>query len=233
MNPLRFASVLALAAASACSLDTTDRISQPPRLRVVNAAPSTTGVTVHLNQNSTSILPLPLGFEEISELCPLIVDATHQITFRETGDSLAAVVAPFAENLSYMLFLVESSVGSYKAVLASDTETAPAASNGLRFVNATSTAGDVHVTTPGEAPSASSLAVGNLAPLAMMTNPALTYLFRPETATRIRLYNVGTTATARSDITLAGTGGRRLTTIVFTDKTFMEDPGALQVNACP
>jgi hypothetical protein len=232
MKSFRTALLAALAAVSACSLDTTDRISQPPRLRVINAAPSTTGVTVHLNQNSSGILPLPLGFEEVSEVCPMIVDATHQVAFLQGSTTLASVTAPFAENASYMVLLVENA-GTFKAVLLSDGEAAPAANNGFRFVNATTVAGDVYATSPGENPGPATLVVGNLAPLATITNPSSAFVFRSETATRIRLYDVGTTTTPRADLTLANTGSRRLTAVVFTDKTFPEDPGAIQVNACP
>lgn len=232
MTRIRLALVVTLAAASSCNLDTTDRISQPPRLRAVNAAISTSSVNLHLNANSVGLLGEPLDYEGVTPSCVLIIDDTHQLSFVQGGTALASVTSAFAENASYLVLLLENA-GTFKAVLASDTETAPTGSNGLRFINATTTAGDVYVTGPGEVPSTATLAAGNLAPAASSTNPPLAFVFRPETATRIRLYNVGNTTTPRADLTLTLTGPRRLTTIVFTQPTFAEDPAAIQVNACP
>lgn len=232
MTRFRFPLLAGFAAMSACNLDTTDRISQPPRVRIVNAAVSTTAVNVHLNENVTGVLATPLAYEGATEGCLLILAATHQLRFVQNGVTLASVTAPFAENPSYLATLVENA-GTFKAVLASDTGVAPAGSYGLRLINATAAAGDVHATTPGEAPGASTLVAANLAPVATITNPALQYAFRPEAAARVRLFDTGTTATARSDLTLASTGARRLTTVIFTEPTFTGDPAALQLNACP
>ena len=220
-----------LALAAACNLDTEDRINQPPKLRVVNAAQTTAPVNLHLNTNTVGLLADPLEFEEVTPDCLLILEATHQLSFVQGGTVLAQVTHAFAENASYVVVLVENA-GTFKAVVVADDATAPSGSNGLRFINATATAGDVHVTSPGEAPAASTLAAGNLASLATANNPSLPYIFRSETATNVRLFDAGTTATARSNVTLAGTGPRRLTNVIFTPPTFAADPGAIQVNAC-
>lgn len=232
MTRFRVPLLACLAALAACNLDTTDRIDQPPRLRIVNAAINTTGVNVHLNDNTTGLLTTPLGYEEVTESCLLILGATHQLRFVQNGVTLASVTATFADNTSYLATLVENA-GTFKAVLAADTEVAPTGSYGLRLINATTTAGDVYANVPGDAPGASTLVAGNLAPVATMTNPVLQYAFRPEAATRVRLFNAGTTTTARSDLTLASLGAQRLTTVIFTEPTFTGDPAALQLNACP
>ena len=119
MTRFRLPLIACLAALSACNLDTTDRIDQPPRLRIANASINTTGVNVHLNDNTTGLLAAPLGYEEVTESCLLILGAMHQLRFVQDGVTLASVTANFADNTSYLATLVENA-GTFKAVLASE-----------------------------------------------------------------------------------------------------------------
>lgn len=221
-----------LVAAAACNLDTNDRLPPgPPRVRFVNAAPGSTNAMAHLNQAPESVTPGGLAFREITPTCLLIIDADHQISFVEDGNTLASTSALLRRDKAYLVALVRAGTTNRVVAVAHDQVVAQG-STGIHIINATSAAGDVHVTAPNVAPSPNSVVAASVQPLAATpgTPPSVV---RPESEIRIRLYDVGNTTTDRADLTLANVGLSRITTVIFTDRSFTGDPGAMQVNACP
>lgn len=232
MSLRRLVALTSVVAAVGCNLDTNDRLPPgPPRVRFVNAAPGSTNAMAHLNQAPESVTPGGLAFREITPNCLLIINADHQISFVEGGTTLASTTALLRRDNAYLVALVKSGT-TYRAVALAHDQVVAEGNTGMHFINATSAAGDIHVTTPTGTPSTSSVVAGNVAPLAA-TLATAPYVTRPEAEIRIRLYDAGSTSADRADLTLANVGLARLTTVIFTDRTFTGDPGAMQVNACP
>ena len=212
--------LLALLAASiaACGDDDDTGANPSPsvaRLRLVNAAAGTSSVDMLLSGSDTPLATLDFGQSNLT--CVEVPAGTAQtLTFRSGSTTLATVTATFGKDERWTVFLTAAGE-TRRAVAVADEETAALATNGLRFVNATSSSGDVYATTPGGAPDPSTLARGNLSPTAASDDP-LTYNFRPVGDTRVRLFDVGTTTgTPRADITLEGLPSSRLATVVFTE----------------
>lgn len=226
---LRVSAPAILLIGAACDLETSGVGSQPPRIRAVNAASATTGVTVHIDDAQQPMNTDPLEFKT-GTACVMVLDATHKFAFVQNGQTLASVTGTTEAGKSYTVILV-SAGAAYRALLLSDNETAASGTNGLRFINSTSAAGDVHVLPPTGSPAQATLAAGNLGQLAL-SNATPPFVFRSENDTRVRLYDVGTTSTARSDLGLALLPPSRLANIVFVDKAVDVEPGALQFNAC-
>lgn len=218
---------------SACSLDAPVGGRTFPQVRLVNAAPATAGltpaVTAHLNQSTNAMAP-SISYPGQTDGCPLILSATHEIAFEQNGTTLAATTNRYDLDGRYTVVVTNTGT-QYRALQLSDRDAVAVGNNGLRFINATSTAGDVYVTPPGVAPSAAYKVRSNLAPLATTTEVP-PYVQRPETDIRIRLYDVGDTSTPRSDVTLGQLFASKLATIVFIPSTGASDPGGFQVNPC-
>jgi len=222
-----------LMVASACSLDAPTSGHAFPQVRLVNAAPATAGLTpavaAHLNQSTNAMAPA-IAYPGQTDGCPLILAASHEISFEQNGTALASTTANYAMDGRYTVVVTNTGT-QYRAVQLSDLDVVAAGNNGLRFINATSTAGDVYVTPLGAPPAATFKVRSSLAPLAT-TAEVPAYVQRPETDIRIRLYDVGDTSTPRADITLGQLFASKLATIVFTPSTGAGDPGGFQVNPC-
>lgn len=228
MSQIRFAPLLLLLV-SACSLEVVEGNAAPPQLRVVNAAPSTSRVDVHLNGAAQSITPNGLAFRDVSD-CLLVLNSSHQVGFVENGSTLASTTSLFENQKSYMVVLVNAGT-TYRALTLPDDESVAAGSVGVRVINASASAADVYITSPGADPSPATKVAGNLAPLAT-TNTAPPFFVRPETDVRVRVYDVGSTTNDRADLTLGILSLSRRATVVITDRPFSGHPGAMQVNAC-
>jgi Domain of unknown function (DUF4397) len=229
MQTFRMLPAVGVLALVACSLDTPARPNlTPPELRIVNAAPSTATVTAHLN-GLPDPLAGPIPFGSAAE-CVLIFPATYTLAFQEAGNTRGSVSSAYDVNGRYTVILVNTGA-TYRALALSDAVTVSTGNNGLRFINASGTPGDIYVSPPTEDPADIYNAVGNLAPLALTTGAPLV-VQRAETHTRIRLFDVGTTTTARADFTLEPLITTRLATIVFIDRGVPTDPGGFQVDPC-
>lgn len=232
---MRIPGLLPLAAAvfftTSCSLDVREPRTGPPRLRLVNAASATTEVTAHLNGDPDPLLTSAIPANTAAAGCVLILPASHSVSFVEAAATLADVTRSYEVAGKYTVLLVNAGA-TFRAVALHDAQDVVPGNNGLRFVNATSTAGDVYVTPPGSDPAPVFKAVGNLGPLAT-SNDDPAFLQRAESDLRIRLYDVGSTTTARADITLPTQQAfDRLTTVVFIDPVTPGDPGAFLVYTC-
>lgn len=212
---------LALAATiplAACDDDDdlgTGPINETANLRIVNAAQNTTDIEVYQLGNDTPIATL--DFRETTEQCVEVTAGPTAFSFQAGGGEIAATLGTLEEGGNYTLMLVGTGASvPRRAVLGSDEHTPAAGSNALRLVNVTSTSGDVYATTPTGAPAPNNLLAGGLGPLAN-SNASLGEYFAVTTErTRIRLYDAGTTTTARADFTLAGLPASRMATVVLT-----------------
>jgi hypothetical protein len=121
----------------------------------------------------------------------------------------------------------------YRTLVAGDDiEAATTGTVGIRLINGTSTAGDIYVTAPNEDPSAATRVLANVAPAATAASVNLAFHMRPETATRVRLFDVGSTTNPRADFTMTGTNDRNLTTVILLPRIATTDPSGVQVNVC-
>lgn len=214
----RFTLLLLLACVSAgCDADSDDGIGPEDgvaRLRIVNAA-DIPNVDARL-VGTTAPLATNLDFREFTQICVEVPAGERALVFSQQGLELDVAAARFEEDESYTAFLVASGLRT-RAVIVPDTAVASANNNALRFINATTEAGDVYVTPQGTAPSAPFLVIGNSGPLAL-SNELPSYLHRSVDHTQVRLFNVGvTTGSPRANFTLSGLPVTRLGTVVFTE----------------
>ena len=175
-------------------------------VRVVNASSANATVSV-LNGNTTLAPSVAFG---TAGSCVTVPAGSQTLTFRSGTTNVAATAAtPFTANTKYTVVLTGSGATAAATVLP-DAFTAPTAGNNVvRFVNATGTAGDVFLTTADGAgtgtPTAGNIGAGAFTTFASSAN----------TNVRARLFDVGTTATPRADVTITGvTNGPA--TVVFT-----------------
>jgi hypothetical protein len=183
-------------------------------VRIINAVLGSSNVQV-LRAGATAPVAT-LSFRQYTAGCVDVPAGTRTLTFQSEGTTLATVEATFGAEDNWSVILTAAN-GTYRAVALSDVHTATIGNNALRFINASSSPGDVYATDPNAEPGPTTLAAGNLGPLAM-SNEEPPYLARPTTDTRIRFYDVGVaTDTPRGDITLRDVGAQRLATVVFTD----------------
>jgi hypothetical protein len=200
-------------------------------LRIVNAA-DVADVQARV-VGTTAQLVTDLDFREVTQTCVEVPEGEHAIVFgTPSAGDLATAVATFEEDESYTAFFVVSG-GFRRAVILPDTVTASTGNNALRFVNGTTSAGDVYVTPPNGAIGPAFLASGNLSMLAA-TNDVPGYLHRSTDHTQVRLFNSGTTTgTPRADIALTGLPTSRLASVVFTNAGTPAGPTAFLVTPCP
>ena len=208
---------------AACDDDDDDGPTQPTQtaqIRVVNASGAsvdvlsgTTSVTTALaaNTGSTSCFTVPAG-------------SSTTLAFRAAGGTtnLATVTQTLTANQRYTLVLTGTGATSTATLLADATTDPTTGNNAIRFVNATATAGDVHVTTP-----TGTLGTATAAALAAGA-ATTTFITVPTANTRVRLFNAGTTTgTPRVDFTLPTLTGNRVATVVLANPgtaTFVVTP---------
>lgn len=191
-------------------------------VRVVNA--SSANATVSLNNGNTTLAPT-VAFGTAGA-CVNVPAGSQTLTFRTGTTNVAATAATtFAANTKYTVVLSGSGATATATVLP-DAFTAPAAgNNAVRFVNATGTAGDVFLTTADGAVTGAPTS-GNLAAGAFTT-----FASHANTNVRARLFDVGTTATPRADVTITGiTNGPA--TVVFTPAATVGGATGFVVQPC-
>lgn len=184
----------ALVTVSACD-DDDDDVTAPTTtatVRLVNASPDNATVEV---LNGTTVLAPALGFGTTAA-CVTVPSGARTLTFRAGATDLATVNGTFTANGDYTVVVASTDAGT-TATLLTDDFTAPTAGNQmLRLYNASNTAGDIFITTADGAvegtPTVANLATGTATPWTSYAS----------TNTRVRLFDVGTTATARGDVTI-------------------------------
>jgi hypothetical protein len=231
-------SLMAMIALGACGDDDDPVSSQEvAEVRVVNASPGTPSVTVAISNRT---LVTDVAFQTASGCSSTLrVPAGNQIiNFRASATSstnVKAIPFSFVAGQRYTIVLFGPSNNLQAAVVPDEATpgTAGANANRLRFINATSTAtaADIFGTTAtgtiGGTPQVANLASG------AGTAGTTMYQDIANTNVRFRLFNTGTTATARGDFTLGTFTNSRNATIVFTDAATTGGPTAFQVNSCP
>ena len=223
---LTLVSLLALAAAACDDDDDVTGPDDAALLRVVNAAP-VADVQVRVVGTATP-LASDLDFRGSTQTCVEVPDGEQALVFSSSGVELATTAFTFERGLRYTAILVASGP-TRRAVVLDDNEIVSTANNGLRFINATPSPGDVYVTAPGGAVLPTFLVDDDLAVLAT-SNDFPPYFDRSIDHTQVRLFDVGTTTgTPRADFALTGLPANRLATVVFTPAT----PTAFMVIPCP
>jgi Domain of unknown function (DUF4397) len=207
--------------------DDDDPPTEPPQtrsIRVVNASTGTTG-TVDVFAGTQSI---HTGLALRGSACINVPVGAQTISFRQGATTLATAPAfTFSQGSGATAVLFGAGTTRSAAVF-SDVVTDPSANNmALRFINASGAAGDVHVTTPTGT-------LGTASPANLAVNTASSFSTFPTANTRVRLFNVGTTAgNPRADLTVSGLPTNRVSTVVFVDAGTPAGAPAFQANPCP
>ena len=235
MTPARIALLAALVTVAGCNLDTGNRVILPPQIKVANGTTTTSFVHLYLRGNEEPLFEAPLSPESSQAGCLFVFDGNQTFDFVQNDTLYASVQGFLATNTSYLVMLVSQVTAGdtvYRTIVAGDDAEPTTGNFGLRIVNGTNGPGDVYVTTPPAEPSAETQVLSNVPPAATAASLSLAINMIPEGRTRVRLYDVGTTTNPRSDILLIDPDLRRLTTVIFTEKTFTADHGGIQVNSC-
>ena len=229
MNYRHTALVLAaLVFTAACDDDDDDDGTGPTgqaQVRVVNATPDNATVSV-LNGNTTLANSLAFG---TNAACVTVPAGSQTLTFRSGTTTLATTTATNFANGGRYTVVLSGSGATPTATVYTDTYTAPTAGNNvLRFINTTSTAGDVYLTT-AEGEVTGTATVPNLG-----ANAEANYASYPATDVRARLFDAGTTTTARGDVTIPAltNGAANAGTVIFTTPTETVTSSGFVVQPC-
>jgi hypothetical protein len=180
----------ALALAAACGNDnSTNPTTQTARVRVVNLDQSSPTAGLYANG---SLVGNAVGFGAAGSSC-IDVPVGRAISFRSAGSAtdLGANATPgLVAGQNYTIALYHSGANAQMVILSDTGISTPATgTNGLRLFNATSTAGDIYVTSPGGTISGTpfNLSAGTA------SSGAFRFMSFPTGNTQIRMFNVGTT----------------------------------------
>jgi hypothetical protein len=217
-----------LAVVTACDDGTTGPDVPTASVRIVNAA-DIADVRVRLVGEST-FLAEDLDFREVTTTCVEVEPGERAFIFTSGEVELTTAVGTLEADRSYTVFLTAMGP-TRRAVVTGDDATATAGNNLLRFVNGTSTPGDVYVTPAGTAPGAGFLANGNLGVLAT-SNLVPGYVSRSMDHTRVRLFDPGATTNPRADITVTSPPAT-IASVVFVNAGAPAGPTAFLVTPCP
>jgi hypothetical protein len=213
------ACLIGAALLGACSSDKgTGPAVQTATVRVVNV--SSTNASVGLFAGNQA-LGSNVNFGSGSATC-VNAPVGQSLSFRAAGQTanLATIATPnLSANQRYTVVLHGAGANVQATVLNDAALPTPTAgNNALRFFNATGTAGDIWVTTPGGvltgAASASNLAAGQA------TAGATAFGTFPTANTQVRLFNTGTTTGAPRVTTTVNTAGlsqTRVGTLFLTE----------------
>lgn len=209
----------------------TGQNGQFARVQFVNASSSTASTDVLLNGNTVQS---GLGFQSASTGCVLVPAGSRDLTFRSGGSQVANTGAfNFQGGQRYTVLLTGTGATRAATVLPEVFTTPATGQTAVRFVNATGTAGDVFLTTPTGTASGTPTVAGLGAGAATGgTTGANAFTAYTATNSRARLYNVGSTTGARSDVTIGAVPAGGATTVVFTPPSGLVGPTGFQVNQC-
>lgn len=239
MKKYAFLSLLAVLALGACDDDDDPTgNTQTAQVRVVNATTATTGTnnftSVSLFRGATGtnqvVGGVPAGVNtstvNASACSPTLTvpSGSQTLRFRATGGSTdaASVTHNFVAGRRYVVVLTgNNNTGLAARVFEETAANATSGNRRIRFINASSTAGDIFAT-----PTTTGTPTGT--PTAVAAGAASDFVSVANANTGFRIFNTGTTTTARQSLTLNTTNfpasGNAM--VIFTEA------GAFQVNAC-
>ena len=238
MKKYAILSLMAVLALGACDDDDDPTgNNQTAQVRIVNATSATTGTNTFTSVNvfrgnDQLVGGVPAGVStstvNASACSPTLTVPTgsQTLNFRASGQTTnaASVTHTFVANRRYVVVLTgNNNTGLNAKVFEETTGTAASGNRRIRFFNASSTAGDIFAspTTTG-APTGSATVAG------LATRTESNFIDVPNANVGFRIFNTGTTTTARQSLTLNTTNFPASGAMVF-----FTDAGAFQVNACP
>jgi hypothetical protein len=219
-------STLALAA---CDDDEITAPNDTASVRFVNA--SSTNATANGTVAGTAMAS-NIAFQGGSGACVNVPTGTQTVGFtNSTGTAIGGGSSfNFVGGQRYTVVLYGN---GNTQVFQDEFNTPTSGNNGIRFINATSTAGDVFGTTATGTVSGTPTLANLGAYSSTGTSGTTAFGSYANTNTRYRLYNVGTTATARGDFTLGTMPSNNVTTVVFTPTATSGTTTGFMVNPCP
>lgn len=229
-------SIAAIAVLAGCSSDANEP-DEIANVRVVNASVSSGPITAN-TEGRTIATNIAFQTSTLAGSCGTIEKGgDEQIDFVAAGtnNGLGSLKANFVAQHNYtVVFFAPNTATVYE-----DVFTAPAAgNNAIRFINATGTAGDVYLTTPGTtisgppSPTVSNLAAG-AASGTSASAPGGTFASYSNANTRVRLFNVGTnTGTPRADFTIPLMPSNGVATVILTPPPAGGSATAFMVGTC-
>ena len=218
-------------ATTVIACDDDDRIVEPQPFATVRFFNAAAVDTLGVWRNGINA-PFAFNRFRTASDCIAIPTATQALQFRQIRGTteLAAAQPDFEQGQRYTIVVSGSGQPRTTTVLRDEFTPPDMASILVRFINASSTPGDVHATPPGGAlgtPIVSALPV-----LGPSSEPA--FVTVPIANTQIRFFDVGvTTGTPRATINLTGLPASRVTSVVFLDAGTPPGATAVRSDVCP
>lgn len=218
---LSAAALTSLALVASCSgSDATDP-GNTSNVRFANASSTTATITVQ-EEDRTAIAGLAFQNTNAAADCATVEKGSSQETewfLGGTTSKLAEMDVNFGAGSNYTsVFYGPNNVAVYL-----DSFTAPATGqNAIRFVNATSSAGDIYLTGPSDIiTSANTPTIGNLGASQISgfnssSATGGTFESYADGLTRVRLFDVGSQVNPRADFTITSLPSSRVTTVILT-----------------
>ena len=210
----RYIALLAVStlALAACDDDEITVPNQTASVRFVNA--SATNATVNGTVAGTATAS-NIAFQTGSAACANVPAGTQTVGFtNSTGTAIGSGASfNFVAGQRYTVVLYGN---GNTQVFTDEFNAATAGNNNIRFVNATTTAGDIFGTTATGTVSGTPTRANLGAFSSTGTSGAAAFGSYVNTNTRYRLYDVGTTTTARGDVSLGTLPANNTTTVIFT-----------------
>ena len=209
-----------------CSSDAT-KPGNFANMRIVNASASTGPISA-TNENRTVQAGVAFQTPAGAGGCGTVEEGSSEsvnFVLAGTQTGLASVTMQIVANTNYTaVFFGPNNVGVFQESFTTPT----AGNNDIRFVNATGSAGDVYLTTPGASlagtsPTISNLAAGQASSTGQFSNGR----------TEIRMFNVGVNSgTPRVDFTIAGLPNNTGTVVLTVPPAGQTSPTAFVVGSC-
>jgi hypothetical protein len=209
-----------------CSSDAT-KPGNFANMRIVNASASTGPISA-TNENRTVQAGVAFQTPAGAGGCGTVEEGSSEavnFVLAGTQAGLASVTMQIVANTNYTaVFFGPNNVGVFQESFTTPT----AGNNDIRFVNATGSAGDVYLTTPGASlagtsPTISNLAAGQASSTGQFSNGR----------TEIRMFNVGVNSgTPRVDFTIAGLPNNTGTVVLTVPPAGQTSPTAFVVGSC-
>jgi hypothetical protein len=220
------AALASFALITGCSSDAT-KPGNFANMRIVNASASTGPISA-TNENRTVQAGVAFQTPAGAGGCGTVEEGSSEsvnFVLAGTQTGLASVTMQIVANTNYTaVFFGPNNVGVFP-----ESFTTPASgNNNIRFVNATGSAGDIYLSTPGAilpgtSPTVPNLAAGQASTTAQFSNGR----------TEIRMFNVGqNTGVPRVDFTIAGLPNNIATIVLTTPPAGQSSPTAFVVGSC-
>ena len=210
----RYIALLAVStlALAACDDDEITVPTQTASVRFVNA--SSTNATANGTVAGTAMAS-NIAFQSGSAACVNVPAGTQTVGFTSsTGTAIGGGASfNFVGGQKYTVVLYGN---GNTQVFTDEFNAATTGNNNIRFVNATATAGDIFGTTATGTVSGTPTRANLGAYSSTGTSGTASFGSYANTNTRYRLFDVGTTATARGDVSLGTLPSNNTTTVIFT-----------------